>query len=816
MQTFTGPDAPFGNREEGTDQIGPKPSEFTDGMSHTILVVQSAADAAVLWTKPDDLPFDRNNPLAALGTIGAEDIHAVVADGATITLSSSIEAATFKALVTHRGGEIVDADALRREYREAHGVTESSHQNLKVLALAALNYEDVRKAFSVVGSAYFDDEGHSYLSWRVHLLPYLGYNNLYSRFHLDEPWDSPNNLPLLAEMPDVFRSVGDASDTTSTRIQTFTGPDAPFGFRAPGLDQIGPTSALIRDGLSNTILYAEVAADRAVPWTKPDDLEFDVNHPLLGIDTSQGIRTVFFDGGQRTLRVDISAADFSALVTRNGHEVVNPSKLSITGYEPFKNISQRKNELRQIILGMQNYNDSRKRFPANVVDAAGTPLLSWRVAILPYIEEGDLYNQFHFDEPWDSPHNLSLLKFMPEIFRSSGDAIDSSTTSLMYFTGLGAPFPAPTAADQRGPTLASITDGSSNTIAVVEAGAEVAVPWTKPVDLPLDMNNPFSVLGELGEEFLAAYFDGHIQSLSSLSSPGQLKARVTHNGGEILSEPNEIVTNPGFHVLQSGGDTTSNEFGVDTFYVVLDRKPVGQVVIDLVTSDPMAAVLDQPRLTFTAANWDVPQRVAFRGVDNHVANPDQAVDVTLSIAVALSDADFQSVPAQAFSATVIDDEPKVPALMGDYNRDGSVNAADYTVWRDNLGKEHQFPYSGADGNGDGAVAPGDFQTWRENFGSTSSGAASITAPVGENLSLAAAEYLPIVSPAQQSPAAKPIVRVTSRSTANDDDLLLLAVDSKAVNQSATTETYQAIDAALADDTDDAPCDSLSETLGLLR
>ncbi len=97
-------------------------------------------------------------------------------------------------------------------------------------------------------------------------------------------------------------------------------------------------------------------------------------------------------------------------------------------------------------------------------------------------------------------------------------------------------------------------------------------------------------------------------------------------------------------------------------------------------------MLDQPRLTFTAANWDVPQRIAFRGVDNHVANPDQAVDVTLSIVAAFSDVDFQSVPAQVFPATVIDDEPKVPALMGDYNREGSVDAADYTVWRDNLGR----------------------------------------------------------------------------------------------------------------------------------
>ena len=448
MQTFTGPDAPFGNRAIGTDQFGPKLSEFLDGDEHTILVVQSAADAAVLWTKPDDLVFDVSNPLAALGTIGDEDIRAVMADGQTISLLSTIDSDTFKALVTHRGGEIVDANSLRREYLESSSATESNRlyvlnresTYLKQLALAALRYEDVAKALPVVGAASFDEQGHPYLSWRVHLLPFMGYKNLYDRFHIDEPWDSANNLPLLAEMPDLFRSAGDASDTTATRVQTFNGPDAPFGFRAAGLDQLGPTLSSIRDGTSNTILFVEAAADQAVPWTKPDDLEFDINDPLAGIDTSQGIRTVFFDSVQHDLRSDISESDFSALVTRNGREIVNPSELSIADIEPFKNIAQRKTDLKQIMLAMQNYNDMHKRFPANIADAAGTPLLSWRVLILPFIEQENLFYEFHLDEPWDSPHNLSLLEYMPDIYRSSGDPLDSTTTSVMHFTGPGAPF----------------------------------------------------------------------------------------------------------------------------------------------------------------------------------------------------------------------------------------------------------------------------------------------------------------------------------------------------------------------------------------
>ncbi|MEQ8848700.1 peroxidase family protein [Botrimarina sp.] len=52
----------------------------------------------------------------------------------------------------------------------------------------------------------------------------------------------------------------------------------------------------------------------------------------------------------------------------------------------------------------------------------------------------------------------------------------------------------------------------------------------------------------------------------------------------------------------------------------------------------------------------------------------------------------------------------------DFNRDGAVNAADYTVWRDALGAADVAPYSGGDASGDGAVGPEDYTLWSEQFG----------------------------------------------------------------------------------------------------
>ena len=726
FQTFTGPDAPFGNRPIGSDQIGPRLGEFRDDAQHTILIVESAQDAAVPWTKPDDLAFNVNDPLAALGTVVSDKFHALTADGAALTLPASIDPATFKALVTINGDEIVDAHTLRREYFQSNPGSQPPElfgrdrddTYFRTLAIAAHGHLDSRGRFPVTGASNFDEQGNPYLSWRVHVLPYMGYQNLYERFNLTEPWDSPNNLSLLPEMPDLFRSADDSADTTATRVQTFTGPDAPFGYRALGTDQLGPRNTELVDGFSNTILFVEAAGEQAVLWTKPDDLAFDKNDPLAGIDVSEGIRTVFFDISLATLRPDIPESAFSALVTRAGSETVAASSFELSNSGQFKSPNQRQNDLKQIIRAMLDYENSRARYPVNRIDAEGTQLLSWRVALLPFLEQGNLYNRFHLDEPWDSPHNLSLLEFMPDIYRSIGDPSDNVTTRVMHFNGPGAPFPSAMDSNQLGPRQQDISDGSSRTIAFMEAGPENGVPWTKPVDLPFYSNNPFSPLGDLDESFLAAFFDGHIETLSTLLSAGDLKARITHQGGENTNIPNPIVTNAGAFVIQTGGDTRTNETGVDTFYVVLDRQPAGQVVIDLSTNDGTIAVLDQSQLTFASDTWHLPQQVALRGVDNHVVNADRTIQLTVSVIDALSDADYHAVPTQTFAATIVDDEPKPPALPGDYNLDGNVDAADYVRWRSRSLAAEQQPYSGADGNGDGRIDRGDYLVWRSHFGIT--------------------------------------------------------------------------------------------------
>ena len=80
------------------------------------------------------------------------------------------------------------------------------------------------------------------------------------------------------------------------------------------------------------------------------------------------------------------------------------------------------NNLKQIGLALFNYEDIQGRLPAAAIaDKDGRPLLSWRVAILPYLECSSLYSKFHLDEPWDSPSNLALLESMPLVYACPSD-----------------------------------------------------------------------------------------------------------------------------------------------------------------------------------------------------------------------------------------------------------------------------------------------------------------------------------------------------------------------------------------------------------
>src|SRR5262249_12243111 len=103
--------------------------------------------------------------------------------------------------------------------------------------------------------------------------------------------------------------------------------------------------------------------------------------------------------------------------------------------------AQSVNNLKQIALALHNFHSSNGRFPpAGSRDKNGNALLSWRVTILPFVEQQALFNEFHMDEPWDSPHNKTLLDKMPMLYAVPGASAGVGMTFYRGFSGKGAFF----------------------------------------------------------------------------------------------------------------------------------------------------------------------------------------------------------------------------------------------------------------------------------------------------------------------------------------------------------------------------------------
>ena len=186
------------------------------------------------------------------------------------------------------------------------------------------------------------------------------------------------------------------------------------------------------------------------------------------------------------------------------------------------------NNLRQIAVAMNGYSDQYRGLPpAAICDKAGKPLLSWRVAVLPFLEQGALHKRFKLDEPWDGPNNKKLIELMPRVFDSQSDK--TGETNYRVFFGGGALFDL----KQKTP-LTQITDGTSTTFLVVEAAE--SVPWTAPRELDYGANTPLPKLGFARNGlFGVAFADGSVRRLPAGLDVTKLRAGITKAGGEVVN-----------------------------------------------------------------------------------------------------------------------------------------------------------------------------------------------------------------------------------------------------------------------------------------
>jgi uncharacterized protein DUF1559 len=216
--------------------------------------------------------------------------------------------------------------------------------------------------------------------------------------------------------------------------------------------------------------------------------------------------------------------------------------------------------LRQIGKALHEHHDALGVFPAGVVGPKGELGLSWRVAILPYLDEEGLYKEFRLKEPWDSEHNKKLVTKMPKVFESPGKSAPEGKTYLRSFAGQSGfimlPYQGPVPKGKAPPPpfphlqpgffapgqrMVGILDGTSNTLMVVEAAEPVE--WTKPDDLPSpgfpgapDQPPTPKLGGPFAGGFHGLMCDGAAHFFPDTLGEKTLRAMITTNGGEVLPE----------------------------------------------------------------------------------------------------------------------------------------------------------------------------------------------------------------------------------------------------------------------------------------
>jgi beta-lactamase regulating signal transducer with metallopeptidase domain len=192
--------------------------------------------------------------------------------------------------------------------------------------------------------------------------------------------------------------------------------------------------------------------------------------------------------------------------------------------------AQSTNNLKQIALAMHNYASVHGQFPpAVVLGPDGKTPHSWRVAILPYLEQDSLYKTYNFSEPWDSDNNKKLLAQMPAVYRHpNATDVRKDIASYYVLTGEGGIFNDQPAT--KGTGFEKIRDGTSNTLLLVEAKRDI--PWTKPEDIPFDAQKPPELGGFTQGAFAIAIADGSVHTQPPKIDANFLKSIFTISGNE--------------------------------------------------------------------------------------------------------------------------------------------------------------------------------------------------------------------------------------------------------------------------------------------
>ena len=522
---------------------GSKIQEITDGSSNTILAVIAGSDKAEVWTKPGGLEVDLDAPRKSLGEMKGKQFFAIIVDGSVRELPTAIAAVTLANMIQPADGNPVAFDFEMEKVAEPE-------PSAPVVILALANdakLEDLTTG--LLGESTSETHaGQSFQKNKTTAIWFpdrktvvIGAIESVKQIISTKSSAKGDASPLIGQLQlgaDFTFAIDVASQEAMVQIvasmspltgmikniKTVAGHISAAGSEGGSLFElivtaIGPNLAMGLSALANLGLDQAKAAAMTIPQT-----------PNLNANDEELQRIVKSLISSATVELDEDRIRFRVPVPEGFDRLPELLKPALESAREAAKGAQLKNNLKQMGLAFHNFESVFRTFPGSGRINANKPVgLSWRVYLLPFLDQAPLYNQFKFDEPWDSDHNKKLIEQMPAVYKSP--AVDEiGKTSVHVFIGPGTPF-----ADDKTPTMADFTDGTSNTFLAVQAGPDTAEIWTKPGGLDFDPEDPIKALGNLiGERFLALFADGSVKDIDKGTDAATLRRLIQHQDGEPI------------------------------------------------------------------------------------------------------------------------------------------------------------------------------------------------------------------------------------------------------------------------------------------
>ena len=588
-QVFVGEGLPFGEGQR------PRLDDFVDGTSNTLLVVETGADIAIEWTKPDGLELNRRDPTSELGAIHPFGNLVLFADGRVELLDISISAQLFTSLATHAGGEEID-----REYLAEYIISQADIESVDmdedwgppptptVIVRFRQDIDPEKLIADVWGETAYgiDEDGNEVPPIQAapdkEVREHAGRRYQFLMTGWGVAVHFPDRRTLVVASEDRLKTMLTAQNVDTPLVNQLRRSDSDADLIAvldlsTSRDAVVQASQMMADsippmfsGLANLAAQVKLVRLTADVTSRSEPLltlAVQTDDPQVAGQLSQVANQLLHagreayrewrqaEGGGQTRRaaepvlplVDESVANLVA--ETKGEQFV----LSVPKPQDFERLpellkplfeqaqrgrdrARTQSRLINIGLGMWNYRDVYDHYP--YADRSSRPNdpnrgLGWRVHLAPYVDGGSAYEAANLEEPWDSEQNLQLLQQMPYMYSIHGG--DEGKTSFHVFVGEGAPF-----GGEQPLRPDDITDGESQTILAVHAGPETAVEWTRPGGLEFDPDNPKESLGNIPDDGLpVVFFDGSVRFLRSDIPDELLKALITPNGNEVI-DPEQL------------------------------------------------------------------------------------------------------------------------------------------------------------------------------------------------------------------------------------------------------------------------------------